>query len=428
MTPLFSNLSADGTTLKHHPGSVLSSAALIAGTTIGAGILALPAVTLPAGLLPSTLLMMASWLYMVFSGLLIAEVNLRAMRRSGNPELGLLSTIRRTLGKGGAIAAGIVYIFIHYALLVAYTARGGDILAEAIQSLFRRLGGAQSVPLWWGHVMFATLLGGVLFGSSRRFVGRLNNALVALAIGTFALLTGLMLTHLHPTYWQSQHWDAVGLVVPVLFVAFVYQNVVPVVTTQLEGDARKIRRAIWLGSLVPLVMFALWNAVILGTVSGLDMRIAGEAVDPLEMLRQGGWVQPGLGAAISAFSEFAIATSFIGFALGLLSVFEDILSPAFRANNGRLPAYALIFLPPLAFSVIDPNIFFDAIELAGAFGNSVLFGIIPALMAWKSRESHESSPEIMRFVPGGRGVLVGMVAIAAIIIVQNALIKIGILA
>ena len=134
MTPLFSNLRAKGTALEHHPGSVLNSAALIAGTTIGAGILALPAVTLPAGLVPSTLMMIASWLYMVASGLLIAEVNLQAMRQSGNPELGLLSTIRRTIGKRGAIAAGIVYIFIHYALLVAYTARGGDILAGAIEA------------------------------------------------------------------------------------------------------------------------------------------------------------------------------------------------------------------------------------------------------------------------------------------------------
>lgn len=40
---LWSNLNPE--TLKHEPGSVVGAAALVAGTTVGAGILALPAVT-----------------------------------------------------------------------------------------------------------------------------------------------------------------------------------------------------------------------------------------------------------------------------------------------------------------------------------------------------------------------------------------------
>lgn len=41
-TRMWSNL---GTDMKHEPGSVWGAAALVAGTTVGAGILALPAVT-----------------------------------------------------------------------------------------------------------------------------------------------------------------------------------------------------------------------------------------------------------------------------------------------------------------------------------------------------------------------------------------------
>lgn len=40
---LWSNLNPE--TMKHEPGSVFGAAALVAGTTVGAGILALPAVT-----------------------------------------------------------------------------------------------------------------------------------------------------------------------------------------------------------------------------------------------------------------------------------------------------------------------------------------------------------------------------------------------
>ena len=116
--------------VSHKSGSLLSNVSLIAGTTIGAGILALPAATLPAGLLPSTLLMVGVWLYMAVAGLLVAEANLYAMKQLERQDVGLLATIQFQLGRGGAIAAGFLYAFIHYSLLVAYAARGGDILSS----------------------------------------------------------------------------------------------------------------------------------------------------------------------------------------------------------------------------------------------------------------------------------------------------------
>ncbi|MEL7246728.1 MAG: aromatic amino acid transport family protein, partial [Cyanobacteria bacterium J06573_2] len=92
-TRLFSNLSFDGNKLVHKPGSVLGSTALIAGTTVGAGILALPAVTLPSGVLPSTALLIGVWLYAVLSALLIAEVTLNGMRYKGRASNGLLAMV-----------------------------------------------------------------------------------------------------------------------------------------------------------------------------------------------------------------------------------------------------------------------------------------------------------------------------------------------
>ena len=58
------------------PGTVIGSAALVAGTTVGAGILALPAKTLAAGLAPTATLLVGGWVFMSATGLLIAEVDL----------------------------------------------------------------------------------------------------------------------------------------------------------------------------------------------------------------------------------------------------------------------------------------------------------------------------------------------------------------
>lgn len=53
---LFSTLEpCDVTGFRHKPGSLLDATALIGGTAVGAGILALPAATLQAGLIPSSI-------------------------------------------------------------------------------------------------------------------------------------------------------------------------------------------------------------------------------------------------------------------------------------------------------------------------------------------------------------------------------------
>ena len=50
-----------------------SAAALIAGTTVGAGVLALPAATAGAGFAASTGVLCGSWVFMAAAGLLVAD-------------------------------------------------------------------------------------------------------------------------------------------------------------------------------------------------------------------------------------------------------------------------------------------------------------------------------------------------------------------
>jgi tyrosine-specific transport protein len=431
---LFSNVELHEDSLRHRKSSVFTSATLIAGTTVGAGILALPLVTTPAGLLPSTVLMVSAWLYMLISGLLIAEANLLVMQRVGRSQVGLLATIQNSLGRSGAIASGIVYIFIHYALLVAYVSRGGSILTTALKTLYLHRSIPRNVPPFAGYVLFVAVFGGILFIGSERFVSRLNSLFVAIVIGSFFRLLWLTAQKVEISRWSNQHWELVGAIVPVMFVAFVYQNVVPVVTHQLEGDRRQVRWAIVLGSLVPLAMFSIWNAAVLGSVDWRGGWFDG--TDPTELLR-GGLGQPGLGTAASVFSEFAIATSFIGFALGLFSVFEDVFRNLTIDSLilKRTLFYALILLPPLALCAVNPNIFLIAIGWAGAFGNSVLFGIVPALMMWRLQDKpyeafsqhNETSTMVWLLFYGNRLLLSMMIGIAVVVIVQNAAIKLGML-
>ena len=240
------------------------------------------------------------------------------MRRLGKPGLGFLATVAESLGVSGARITGGAYLFMHYALLVAYMSQGGNILASALATVS---GG--TVPAWVGTIAFVVIFGGILSFGHQRLVTTLNSAFVAIVLVSFIGLLLLGATQVNPSQLLSQNWQALGSAVSVMFVALFYHNIIPVVTTQLEGDVQKIRRSIVIGSAIPLMMFLAWNAVILGSVTPELMQTVaqGNAIfDPLQRLRSG---QAGawLGGLVSIFSEFAIATSFIGFVYGLLDFF-----------------------------------------------------------------------------------------------------------
>ncbi|MDJ0735395.1 MAG: aromatic amino acid transport family protein [Nostocaceae cyanobacterium] len=418
VTRLFSNLELDRDHFSHQPGSILGSTALVAGTTVGAGVLALPAVTMPSGVVPSTVGLIAVWLYTLISGLLIAEVSLNKMRITGSPSNGLLGMVESTLGKLGARIAGGAYLFLHYALLVAYIAQGGGILVSAIEQVW---GVQHFLPAWLGTTMFTLLFGGIMYLGQEKFVQKLNSVFVGIVIVSFIGLLLLAANQVNPAQFLVQDWTALGGAVSVMLVALFYHNIIPVVVTQLEGDARKVRKSIVLGSVIPLIMFLAWNAVILGSISA-DMFQGisdGNAVfDPLEILR-GGSGGRWLGVLLSVFSEFAIATSFIGFVYGLLDFLKDTNRRVSNQPSQRLPLYCLIFLPAMSLGTINPHIFLTALDYAGTFSISVLGGIIPALMTWKQREENRYSHSIQPLVPGGKLTLIVMITVALAIIIHG---------
>ena len=72
----------------------MGAVALVAGTTVGAGMLALPAVTADSGFVPSTVALFGCWLYMATTGLLIVEVNLSTMCELGSGGVSIISMVR----------------------------------------------------------------------------------------------------------------------------------------------------------------------------------------------------------------------------------------------------------------------------------------------------------------------------------------------
>lgn len=408
--------------------SLFNAIVLVAGTTIGAGILALPAVTQPVGFVPSTAVLLGCWLYMVATGLLVAEVTLADMSSSGRRATSLRSMSTKTLGGVGSAISSFAFVIVHVGLIIAYISRGGELLCSIIPDLASNRALASTA--------FTVGFGGLVYATKGTDALELaNNVFASIVLASFFALMACALPSAEAhRLFDVANWQSTSQIVPTMLLSLVYHNVVPTVCAQLEGDRDKITTAIIGGSFIPFLMFVLWNGAILAAV---PPGISG--VDPLEVLRASGGTA--LSTGVIAFSLSAIVTSFIGFVLALTDFMKDALSEpgqseAEETQLSRFRDFALTLVPPLAIALYDPSLFFQALDKAGAFGVSLLFGLLPAWMCLAQRANEPlvliNKPGFLGgyqrgpMVFGGIAMLAGIGGVALAVIAQNTLELLGV--
>merc|ERR1711924_220607 len=95
-----------------------------------------------------------------------------------------------------------------------------------------------------------------------------------------------------------------------------------------------------------------------------------------------------LSVAVQIFSFSAVVTSFVGFYYGMRGYVKDVLvesSVSSLADDERILA-AAVLVPPSILAATDPGLFLPALDAAGTFGITLLFGIIPAACVWRLRQ------------------------------------------
>jgi len=416
---------ANVATHEDESGSVLGSAALIAGTTVGTGVLALPEITGPSGFVPSSEVLVAMWIYFIATGFCLTEVNLGTLCALGNSkdEVSLFSVTRSTLGEAGAVVFSIAYVFMHECLIIACCLKGAEILSSGRY--------VAEVGFNEGVLVFGGVLGLFVALSSEKVLDFTNRMLVLVVVSALIWLVSLCVGEVDMANLERSDFSLMGNTISGISVAFVYQSVLPSVVSSLEGDVTKIKKATVLGTAVPLGMFLLWNAVVLGALSGEDLSVAG--VNPVGVLASK--IENGTGTMlIDTFSFGAVATSFIGFTIGLKTFIADGLSSI--DVKSEPVSYSLTLIPPLTFAITYPDVFISAVDNAGTFGVIVIFGLLPPLMVYSYRKSakeevfaakNTTAAEMLRqkasidavALPGGNATLFAVFAFSACVILQE---------
>src|SRR5579871_4493598 len=96
---------------------LLGGILLVSGTTIGAGMLAIPVVTSFGGFFPSFALLFFCWIFFFLTAWLLLDVNL-----ASPGDVNLISMVGRSLGPIGKAICWITYLLLLYSLTAAYIA------------------------------------------------------------------------------------------------------------------------------------------------------------------------------------------------------------------------------------------------------------------------------------------------------------------
>ncbi|KAM0881907.1 hypothetical protein ACQ4PT_032631 [Festuca glaucescens] len=426
-------------------GSVVGAVALIVGTSIGSGILAVPQSTAPAGFVPSAVCMVTCWAFLVTEALLLAEINVHLRRKQkkdgddGGGGLGVISMksmAQETLGEWGGNLAATAYLFLSYTSMVAYTSKSGEVLARVIGVPEPVSGGAFTAA-----VALLVAAGGTVVTAqvNQLLTFFMIGLLLTIEVSAVALGGGLGLP-------ASTHWEQVPATLPVIIFTLVYHDIAPVICAYLEGDLARIRLSIIVGSIVPLLSLLVWDDIALGLSTDLN----GVAI--LDMIKtEWGYT------VVETFSLLAVGTSLIGTLLGASQFFieqmtnlasstqeekifeEDGAShlgwkALLESNRLSYVATGVVVVPTVLIAAAVPDSFSIATDIAGGYCMTILYGALPPLMAWsigsklsdqKSgiAEAVETSKEVKQKASctSAKPVLVGMGVFSVLMVFQQIL-------
>jgi len=448
--------------------TLFDAVALVGGSAVGGGFLAIPDVTAPLGFLPSTVGLTLTWAYFVFAGLAYVEA---AGAASGEGRgASILALSRHAFGKKRATFISFIFLAQMFAVSAANL-----IKAAQLAGICWAMPWLPALPFGTSVWLIASTVGAFVFCSSPGLVALTNTVLTSVCWLGFLSLFATAAFVAPPTravITQPAEWSRLlpqpQWVVPIFANTLRFGAAVPIVVGGLGADRlNEARTAVVFGSLVPLLLAI---ASSLATASLATTASPGAAISVATLLKGGA---PILKVPMGLIAVGAIGGSLIGALLACSQLLADVwpklppeievevcevgrrffLLNTFRSNcrkfttrNWRLVASrAVVVALPAALACLGPRLYLPLLAFSGAFPTFVLFGLLPPLAALALRRQRETGernsgetcgiddeaePECAlapSFVPGGDAALMAMAAVALVLLGTNTMLALGFL-
>ena len=359
----------------------VGSTLLVAGTMIGAGMLAMPLTSAGIGFGFTLVLLLGLWALLTFSALLFVE-----LYQTAESDAGIGTLAEQYFGKAGRIIATAVLIIFLYALIAAYVSGGGSLLKDLLPESF---GDKVSILLF-------TVIFGSFIVIGTHSVDKINRVLFFVMLAAFAVVLSLMLPEIKFDNLMATPIDNALIISasPVFFTAFGFHGSIPSLNKYLDGNVKALRISILAGSAITLCAYILWQMSTHGLLTQNEFLQILKEDATLNGLVKATLAITGsnmIAGAVKLFSTLALVTSFLGVGLGLLECIEDLLKRSFNISAGRISLGLMTFIPPLVFALFYPEGFILALGYAGQMF-AFYAVVLPVSLVWKARRAHSNLP------------------------------------
>lgn len=356
---------------------MLGSIAIVAGTAIGAGMLALPLATAALGIIPAILLLVLIWGVSAYTSLLMLEINLRTGVGDN-----VHAITGKVLGKRGQLVQGASFLSLLFALTAAYLTGGSSLLVLKAETMFDVALDNQAA------VILFTLTLGLFAALGVAWVDKVSRILFSLMIALLVVTVGFLMPEVSPSQMavaamEGGNFDVWMAAIPVVFTSFGFHVCIATLVRYLDGDTMTLRKVLLIGSTLPLLCYVLWLLVTLGTVGGEAIHGFAGSLPALVSSLQEIAAQPWVSKCISLFADFALVTSFLGVTLSLYDFIGE-LTRARPTIAGRIQTWLITFVPPVLCALYIPEGFVAVLGFA-AIPLVVMIIFLPIVMALKQR-------------------------------------------
>lgn len=396
----------------------LGSTLIVAGTTIGGGMLAMPLTSAGIGFGFTVVLLVALWLLLSFAALLFVE-----LYQTVESDAGIGTLAEKYYGRFGRILSTTVLLTFLYALVAAYVSGGGSLLAGLLAKFLPNTQDSHFI-LQLSGVLFTVIFGiFIILGTTS--VDKVNRLIFFTKIVFFILVLVLLLPEISMENLLEVPIDNALIISasPIFFTSFGFHGSIPSLNKYLEGNVKALRISILVGTFIPLVAYVLWQLATHGVLSQTEFLNILKQDPTLNGLVTATTQITGsemIGGAVRLFSALALITSFLGVALGLFECLEDLLKRV-NIKTNRISLGVLTFLPPLLFVLFYPQGFIMALSYAGQMFAFYAI-VLPIAMVWKLRAMNLNLPYQVK---GGKLSLIITLVIGVFIVIVPFLIQAG---
>lgn len=350
---------------------ILGGIVLVSGTSIGAGMLAFPLVTLKIGLVWSFLIMAGFCSFMYISAIYTARVMLAFHKNTAYP---LPVIAQKMKCKTMAFWGHLITIILFYALMVAYIVGGTSILKTFL--------GVGDTPLMIGFcIIFGTFIVGEM-----HHLDMMNRFLFLILTLIFFCIILNLKTNAREAFphidWKMKN---MALSIPIFFTAFGFHGSIPSVIKLVGTNIKHLKKVFFVGSLFPLFVYLAWQYTTFMAFPD-EQRIVWLQADQENLgqflYNMGIYSNfSHLKVFTSIFGFIAIVTSFLGVGVGLCDYMQALVGSGSEAIK-TLKLFGLVISVPLGLAILYPQAFLGALS----FSALMLCGLVVFLPIYLGRK------------------------------------------